>query len=103
MEAMIDTGRHRLTRRPGSGRVGRSVGKLAVKLADARHASMLRLSDLLRGADTKSALFSACALMGSYFNVTRVGYGQLDAAEDIFDYAVCWTGGDVPTAIRHLP
>jgi PAS domain S-box-containing protein len=83
--------------------VGTAIDITARKLADARHAFMLRLSDLLRGADTQSALNEACSLMGSYFGATRVGCGQLDSTEDIFDYAVCWTDGTVPPLLGRFP
>ena len=76
--------------------VGTAIDITARKLGDARHAFMLELSDVLRGADTETALNAACALMGRHFAVARVGYGQLDPDEDIFDYSVCWTDGSVP-------
>jgi PAS domain S-box-containing protein len=73
--------------------VGTAIDISARKLADARHAFMLELSDVLRGRDTDKALSDASALMGRFFGVTRVGYGHLEPGEDVFDYTVCWTDG----------
>ena len=91
----------------GEGRCVRAVGTAiditARKLADDHHAFMLRLSDVLRGSDADAALKQACALMGSYFGVTRVGYGQLDSVDDVFDYSVCWTDGSVPPLLGRFP
>ncbi len=70
---------------------------------EARHAFMLELSDLLRDSEANGALQDVCALMGRYFHVTRVGYGQLDALEDIFEYSTCWTDGTVPPLIGRYP
>jgi len=83
--------------------VGTAIDITARKLEDARHAFMLELSDLLRSADTHTALSAACALMGRHFAVVRVGYGQLDPMEDVFDYSVCWTDGSVPALLGRLP
>ena len=41
--------------------------------------------------------------MGRHFAVSRVGYGQLDADEDIFSYTVCWTNGQVPPLLGEYP
>jgi signal transduction histidine kinase len=71
--------------------------------SEARHTFMLELSDLLRDGETADALQDVCALMGRYFHVTRVGYGQLDAIEDIFEYSVCWTDGTVPPLLGRYP
>ena len=83
--------------------VGTAIDISARKLADARHAFMLELSDLLRSGDTEAALSQACALMGRYFGVARVGYGQLDPKENVFDYSVCWTDGVVPPLLGRHP
>ncbi|WP_343699575.1 PAS domain S-box protein [Caulobacter sp.] len=83
--------------------VGTAIDITARKLADARHAFMLELSDLLRGVDTDEALQAASALMGRYFGVSRVGYGQLDPAEDMFDYTICWTDGVAPPLLGRFP
>jgi PAS domain S-box-containing protein len=83
--------------------VGSAVDITAHKLADARHAFMLSLSDVMRGSDTEAALDEACALMGRYFGVARVGYGQLDPVEDVFDYSICWTDGTVPPLLGRHP
>lgn len=83
--------------------VGTAIDITARKLADARHAFMLELSDLLRGADTDEALRAASALMGGYFGVSRVGYGQLDPVEDMFDYTICWTDGIAPPLLGRFP
>jgi PAS domain S-box-containing protein len=83
--------------------VGTAIDITASKLADARHAFMLELSDLLRGAETEVALQAASALMGRYFGVSRVGYGLLDPIEDVFDYSICWTDGSVPPLLGRFP
>ncbi len=83
--------------------VGTAIDITARRLEEARHAFMLELSDLLRGADTDTALNAVCALMGRHFAVVRVGYGQLDPVEDVFDYAVCWTDGTVPALLGRFP
>jgi len=83
--------------------VGTAIDITARKLADARHAFMLELSDLLRGAETEVALQAASALMGRYFGVSRVGYGLLDPVEDVFDYSICWTDGSVPPLLGRFP
>lgn len=83
--------------------VGTAIDITARKRADARHAFMLQLSDVLRAADTEAALKRACALMGGYFGVSRVGYGQLDPVEDVFDYSTCWTDGSVPPLLGRFP
>jgi PAS domain S-box-containing protein len=83
--------------------VGTAIDITARKLADARYAFMLELSDLLRRADTETALNEASALMGQHFGVSRVGYGQLDPIEDVFDYSICWTDGSVPPLLGRFP
>jgi PAS domain S-box-containing protein len=90
-----------------SGRCFRAVGTAiditARKLADARDAFMLELSDLLRGGDAEQALEAVCGLMGRFFGVSRTGYGQLDPIEDVFDYSICWTDGDAPPLLGRFP
>lgn len=83
--------------------VGTAIDITARKLADERHIFMLELSDVLRSADTGTALQRASALMGRYFAVARVGYGQLDPLEDVFDYSVCWTDGTVSPLLGRFP
>ena len=83
--------------------VGTAIDISAAKLADARHAFMLELSDALRGSDTDAALDKACALMGRFFGVSRVGYGHLDPVEDMFDYSVCWTDGRAQPLLGRVP
>ncbi|WP_406856141.1 PAS domain S-box protein [Alsobacter sp. KACC 23698] len=83
--------------------VGVAMDITARKLEDARHAFMLQLSDVLRGGDTHKAMTAACALMGEHFAVARVGYGQLDPVEDVFDYSICWTDGRVPELLGRHP
>ena len=83
--------------------VGTAIDITARKLEDARHTFMLALSDIFRGADSNTALYEACALMGRHFAVVRVGYGQLDPVEDVFDYSVCWTDGSVPALLGRFP
>ena len=83
--------------------VGTAIDISAAKLADARHAFMLELSDALRGSDTTAALDKACALMGRFFGVSRVGYGHLDPVEDVFDYSVCWTDGRAQPLLGRIP
>jgi len=83
--------------------VGTAIDISARKLAEARHAFMLELSDVLRGNDTTKALNEACALMGRFFGVSRVGYGHLDPVEDVFDYSVCWTDGRAQPLLGRIP
>jgi len=83
--------------------VGTAIDISARKLAEARHAFMLELSDALRGIDTDKALNQACALMGRFFGVSRVGYGHLDPVEDVFDYSVCWTDGRAQPLLGRIP
>ncbi|MCP3731509.1 PAS domain S-box protein [Sphingomonas sp. MG17] len=83
--------------------MGTAIDITARKLAEARHAFMLELSDALRGPDTDTALTRACELMGRFFGVARVGYGQLDRDEDLFDYSICWTNGRVPPLLGRFP
>ena len=83
--------------------VGTAIDISARKLAEARHAFMLELSDALRGNDTDKALNKACALMGRFFGVSRVGYGHLDPLEDVFDYSVCWTDGRAQPLLGRIP
>jgi PAS domain S-box-containing protein len=83
--------------------VGTAIDITARKLEDAKDAFMLELSDLLRGADTDVALQSVSALMGRYFAVCRVGYGNLDPVADIFEYSVCWTDGTVEPLLGRFP
>ena len=83
--------------------VGTAIDITARKLADARRTFMLELSDVLRSSDTDESLSRACALMGSYFGVSRVGYGQLDPVEDMFDYSICWTDDTVPPLLGRFP
>ncbi|WP_404710428.1 MHYT domain-containing protein [Sphingomonas sp. MMS24-J13] len=68
-----------------------------------RIALRLKIADVLRGRQTDEALQEIAALMGAHFAVARAGYGQLDPAEDIFDYDVCWTDGSVPPLIGRFP
>jgi PAS domain S-box-containing protein len=83
--------------------VGTAIDITARKVAEARHAFMLELSDLLRGAETDLALSQASALMGRYFGVARVGFGQLDPAEDVFDYSICWTDSVASPLLGRYP
>jgi PAS domain S-box-containing protein len=83
--------------------VGIVIDISARKLGEARHAFMLKLSDVLRGADTDRALSEASEMMGQFFGVCRVGYGQLDPVEDVFDYTICWTDGVVPPLLGRFP
>ena len=83
--------------------VGTVIDISARKTGEARHAFMLRLSDLLRGADTDKALNEASEMMGRFFGVCRVGYGQLDPVEDVFDYSICWSDGVVPPLLGRFP
>ncbi len=83
--------------------VGTAIDITDRKLADARRTFMLELSDVLRAPDTEQSLNQVCALMGTFFGVSRVGYGQLDPVEDMFDYSVCWTDGSVPPLLGRFP
>ncbi len=82
--------------------VGTAIDISAHKLAEARHAFMLELSDAMRGS-TDAALNEACALMGRFFGVSRVGYGHLDPVDDVFDYSVCWTDGRAQPLLGRVP
>jgi PAS domain S-box-containing protein len=75
----------------------------ARKAAEARGALMLELVDRLRSGTAEEALEAASAMIGRHFGCTRVGYGDLDAARDVFDYRVCWTDGTVPPLLGHYP
>ena len=81
--------------------VGTAIDISARKREDARHAFRLELSDLLRGGDTDEALRQACALMGRYFDVARVGYGRLDHDATACDFSICWTDGAPPLLGLH--
>jgi PAS domain S-box-containing protein len=81
--------------------VGTAIDISARKREDARHAFRLELGDLLRGGDTDEALHRACALMGRYFEVARVGYGRLDHDATACDFSICWTDGAPPLLGRH--
>ncbi len=83
--------------------VGTAIDITSRKLAEARREVLGQLAELLRSPDTDQSLQAACALMGHYFGVSRVGYGQLDPVEDVFTYTVCWTDGNVPPLLGQFP
>ena len=83
--------------------VGTLIDITARKREEARAAFMFALTDVLRGADTDTALRDASAMMGRHFQVARVGYGHLDPVEDVFDYDVCWTDGTVQPLLGRFP
>jgi PAS domain S-box-containing protein len=85
----------------GAARLERSFEVAARR--EARIALRLRVADILREGDTDEALTEVASLIGSHFQAARVGYGQLDQAEDVFDYEVCWTDGSVPPLLGRLP
>jgi len=70
---------------------------------EARIALRLRVADVLREKGSDAALEEIASLMGGHFGVTRTGYGELDAAEDVFDYRICWTDGTVPPLLGRYP
>ncbi|MDR7102880.1 MHYT domain-containing protein [Croceicoccus sp. BE223] len=70
---------------------------------EARIALRLRVADILREKGSDAALEEIASLMGSHFGVTRTGYGELDSAEDVFDYRICWTDGTVPPLLGRYP
>jgi NO-binding membrane sensor protein with MHYT domain/signal transduction histidine kinase/CheY-like chemotaxis protein len=70
---------------------------------EARTTLRLQLADVMRDATTDDALHRAAAAMGRHFGVSRVGYGQLDPIEDMFDYNICWTDGTVPPLLGRYP
>lgn len=70
---------------------------------EARIALRLRVADVLREKGSDAALAEIASLMGSHFSVTRTGYGELDPAEDVFEYRVCWTDGTVPPLLGRYP
>ena len=63
----------------------------------------LKVADLLRGRNTQEALKDIVALMGQHFRVERVGYGQLDPVQDVFEYDICWTDSSVPPLLGRYP
>ena len=83
--------------------VGTAIDITVSKSESARQRVLHELTELLRSSDTVAALNAACAAMGQHFDVSRVGYGQLDADEDIFNYTVCWTNGRVPALLGKYP
>lgn len=70
---------------------------------EARATLRVAIADVLRRGDTKEALQDVAALMGHHFKANRTGYAELDAAEDLFDYEVCWTDGTVPPLLGRHP
>ncbi|WP_165842761.1 PAS domain S-box protein [Phenylobacterium deserti] len=71
---------------------------------DQRNAFLLQLTDVLRaGGDTNELLPAICALLGSWFDVQRVGYGNVDEVDDLVTYDVCWTDGSVPVLLGEFP
>ncbi|ESQ79430.1 hypothetical protein AEYBE204_10510 [Asticcacaulis sp. YBE204] len=83
--------------------LGTAIDITAAKTAQTQQIVLAELTDLLRSGDADGALHSACAIMGKHFGVQRVGYGLLDAVEDIFSYTVCWTDGSVPPLLGEYP
>lgn len=74
-----------------------------VQRREARTAMRLNIADVLREQNTQEALDKVASLLGRHFNVSRAGYGQLDALENVFDYDVCWTDGTVPPLLGRYP
>ncbi|MBB3357945.1 MULTISPECIES: MHYT domain-containing protein [unclassified Novosphingobium] len=70
---------------------------------EARIALRLKIADVLRDYDTTAALDEIAALMGEHFGVSRTGFGQLLAEEDVFDYDICWTDGTAPPLLGRMP
>ena len=70
---------------------------------EARIALRLKIADVLRDQDTTPALQEIAGLMGAHFGMSRTGFGQLLAEEDVFDFDVCWTDGSVPPLVGRLP
>ncbi|UGB38187.1 MHYT domain-containing protein [Frateuria soli] len=85
----------------GAARVERLLQALARR--EARAALRLKIADVLRESDTAEALQEVAALMGVHFGVSRAGYGELDPADDSFQYGVCWTDGSVPALMGRYP
>lgn len=83
--------------------VGTAIDITSRKRDEVRNAFMLELADMLRGTETDTVLNGASALMGRHFGVSRVGYGRLDAAQNLFDYDICWTDGTVPPLLGRFP
>jgi PAS domain S-box-containing protein len=69
----------------------------------ARIAMRLAVADILRAEDTEEALRRVAAAIGEHFAVSRTGFGELDQAENLFDYNVCWTDGAAPPLLGRLP
>lgn len=70
---------------------------------EARTALRLKIADILRGCSTEEALTDVATLMGDHFEVTRTGFGDLNAAEDQFNYTVCWTDGATAPLLGKFP
>lgn len=70
---------------------------------EARISLRLKVADVLRSGSSTEALQEIAAIMGEHFGVSRTGYGQLDPAEDIFSYDVCWTNQRVPPLLGRFP
>ncbi len=85
----------------GAARIERLFQGLARR--ESRVTLRLHVADVLRGRETGEALREVAGLMGRHFGVARTGFGQLDPAEDIFDFDICWTNGSVPPLLGRLP
>lgn len=85
----------------GAARLERLFHGLARR--EERSALRLKIADVLREHDTGQALAEVAALVGAHFRASRTGYGNLDPAEDIFDYEVCWTDGSVQPLLGRFP
>ena len=83
--------------------VGTTLDITTRKAAERRREVMSQLTELIQGGDSADLLEQACALMGRYFEASRVGIGELHKTEDIFNYVACWTDGTVPPLLGEYP
>lgn len=84
--------------------VERAHAESAVYAGQARQSFLLALTDQLRGpGDTHELLSAASEMMGRHFGANRVGYGHLHESEDVFNYDVCWSDGNIPPLLGVFP
>jgi NO-binding membrane sensor protein with MHYT domain/signal transduction histidine kinase len=75
----------------------------AIAMREQRAALRLRIADALRQGSADEVLGEVARLLGEHFAVSRTGYGDLDAADGVFDYRICWTDGAVPPLLGRFP
>lgn len=72
-------------------------------LREQRAELRLQVSDALRQGSTDEVLNEVARLLGQHLGVSRTGFGDLDPADDVFDYNICWTDGVVPPLLGRFP